>query len=91
MRDLGVEVSAEDFAVRCDAPAVYWELVRSGCGIGVGQIAVGRRDPLLEQIMQDVPIPSLPVWLAAPEALRKSARIRRRWDLIGDALERVVS
>lgn len=91
MRHLGLEVTRDFFAVRCDAQAVYWELVRAGCGIGVGQVEVGERDPILHRVLPDVPISPLPVWLAAPEALRRTPRLRRVWDLLGEELGPLVS
>ena len=75
----GISLKRENFALRTDHPTAYWELVRGGCGIGFGQSAVGRADPLLEQILLDVPIPSLPIWLTAHEALRHTPRIARVW------------
>ena len=36
--------------------------------------------------MPDLPLPGLPLWLAAHEALRHTPRIRRVWDLLADGL-----
>ena len=30
----------------------------------------------------DLPLPPLPLWIAAPEALRTTPRIRRVWDML---------
>jgi len=86
MRDLGVDVDREFFRVRCDDQAAHWHLVRAGCGIGAAQVVIGAREPLVEQVLTQVVLPTLPVWLAAPDALRSNARIRRVWDLLADAL-----
>jgi DNA-binding transcriptional LysR family regulator len=56
---------------------VYWNLVRAGCGIGGGQRLVGDADPGVERVAAFLPLPALPVWLTAPEALRQNARVRR--------------
>ena len=66
-------------------------MVRAGCGIGVGQVLVGQSDPDIEQIFPDLPIPALPIWLAAPETLRRTPRIRRVWDHLADRIGALVS
>lgn len=86
MQQMGLDVRAEDFAMRCDHQTVYWELVRAGCGFGFCQRAVGLADADLVEIPLAVPIPPLPVWLAAPEALRQTPRIRRVWTLLRDEM-----
>lgn len=86
MRQMGLEIDRDFFAVRCDDQAAYWHLVRAGCGIGAAQRVVADNDPLLERILPGLPLPPLPIWLAAPEALRRNPRIRRVWDLIGEGL-----
>lgn len=78
----GIEMGRHDFALRCDDQAVGWHLVRAGCGIGFGQVSVAKDDPLLEQVLAGLELPTLPVWLAAPEALRRSPRIRFVYDLL---------
>lgn len=80
MRQFGWDVTPETFATRCDSQSAYWELVRSGCGIGFGQAKVARRDSTLEQVLHNLPIPTLPVWIAAPNAVRHSTRVAAVWD-----------
>ncbi|MDQ2090023.1 LysR family transcriptional regulator [Marimonas arenosa] len=91
MQAQGFDVSREDFPVRCDDQTVYWELVRAGCGLGFGQAMVARRDPDMVKIDLGVPIPPLPVWLAAHEALRHTPRVRRVWDMLAEGLGKVVT
>ena len=86
MRELGFPVSREFFPIRCDDQTVHWELVRAGCGIGGTQVQIGDCDPLLERVMPELALPSLPLWLAAPQALRTNPRIRRVWDFLAQAL-----
>ncbi|MDK3075177.1 LysR family transcriptional regulator [Sedimentitalea sp. JM2-8] len=88
MQHMGWPVSRGNFAVRCDNQAAYWELVRAGCGIGFSQVAVGRADPLVEELDLAVTIPPLPVWLAAHQSLRHTPRLRRVWDVLADGLAR---
>jgi DNA-binding transcriptional LysR family regulator len=90
-RVAGIDVPRDFFKVRCDDNIAYWELVRAGCGIGFAQAIVGSADPLVDQIYLDLPLPVLPVWLTAHEAMRQTPRIRRVWDLLAQGLRPLVS
>lgn len=90
MARLGVEISAEDFAVRTDNQSAYWELVRAGCGVGFTQAHLGRSDPLVEELFLGIDIPSLPIWLTAQEDVRRIARVDRIWDLLADWVPEVL-
>ncbi|WP_170336584.1 LysR family transcriptional regulator [Ruegeria arenilitoris] len=87
MREKGWPVGKDSFATRCDLQSAYWELVRAGCGIGFSQVKVAQADPDVEILQLDVDIPILPVWLAAPQAMRQTPRIRRVWDLLAEGLK----
>lgn len=89
MREAGLEVGRAFFGMRCDDQAAYWQLVRAGCGIGGMQVAVGEAEPGVERVMPQMELPALPVWLAAPAALRHSPRIRMVWDRLAEGLRRV--
>lgn len=87
LASFGLNVTREFFAVRCDQQAVYWELVRSGCGLGGAQTRVGDADPLVERVLDEqIKLPSLPIWLTAPQALHRNPRIRAVWDYLSEAL-----
>ncbi len=86
MRDMGVEAQRDWFATRTDHHGVYWELVRAGCGIGFAQCNVGDTDPAVERILPEIPMPTLPLWLAAHEAVRNTPRLRRVWDALAEGL-----
>lgn len=90
MRAMGLKVDRHFFMVRCDQQVVHWELARAGCGIGFSQENIGQADPDMVQVLPDLPLPTLPVWLTAPEALRTNPRIRRVFDLLADALSDMV-
>lgn len=79
MRAMGYPVTVEDFAVRTDNQSAYWELVRAGCGIGFTQLHVGLGDPAVTRVLEEVPIPSLPVWLTAQETVRRTTRVDLVW------------
>ncbi len=91
MAQVGLRADRDMFKVRCDDHIAYWELVRAGCGIGFAQANVGRPDPLVVELMKDIQIPPLPIWLTAHEAMRQTPRIRRVWDLLAEGLKPLVS
>ncbi len=86
----GFEVNREWFPVRCDHPTAYWELVRAGCGIGFSQVSVAERDELVQRLPIALPIPRLPVWLTAHEAVRHTPRVARIWELLVEELRPLV-
>ncbi|MBR9649996.1 LysR family transcriptional regulator [Thalassovita aquimarina] len=91
MRDLGWPATRDWFTTRCDDQNAYWQLIRSGCGVGFGQRNMIDADPLVEALDIGVTIPPLPVWLAAPQALRHVPRIAAVWDRLSDGLSPFVS
>jgi len=91
MRQMGIEAQRDWFQTRCDESVIYWELVRMGCGIGFAQVHVGMRDPRVEQVLADIPIPPLPVWLTAHQAMQQTPRIRRVWDVLAREIPAFVS
>ena len=91
MAKAGVHVDRDRFKVRCDDHIAYWELVRAGCGIGFAQTNIGRHDPLVEELMKNIRIPPLPIWLTAHEAMRQTPRVRRVWELLAEGLRPLVS
>jgi len=87
MQERGWPASRDSFTTRCDLHSAYWELIRAGCGIGFTQHQVADADPEVEVIPLGIEIPVLPMWLAAPQAMRQTPRIRRVWDLLADGLK----
>ena len=91
MASMGLHKRREDFPVRCDDQVVYWNLVRAGCGLGGAQCLIGDADPLVERIAAFIPLPALPVWLVAPEALRQNPRIRRVMEHLATAFRQITT
>ncbi len=90
-RAAGFPVDRAWFKVRCDDNQTYWHLVRAGCGIGFAQASLGRADPDMVEIDLGFPLPVLPVWLTAHQAMRHTPRIRRVWDMLATGLRPLVS
>lgn len=86
MREAGWTVDRDFFHLRTDDQAAHWQLVRAGAGVGAMQQAIGEPDPLVERLLPGQPLPSLPCWLTAHEALRRVPRVARVWETLVDAL-----
>lgn len=86
LRALGRPVDRSFFGIRCDDQQVYWRLVEEGAGIGIFQRPLARRQTTLVELFPDLPLPGLPLWLAAHEALRQTPRLRRVWDFLAAEL-----
>ncbi len=90
-RQAGVPITRDAFQTRTDDPAVYWALVRAGCGIGFTQRAVGLKDPSLVEVPLPPGMPTLPVWLTAHESVRRMPRVDRVWSLLEAGLRKVIA
>jgi DNA-binding transcriptional LysR family regulator len=90
MAALGHPKRREEFPVRCDDQLVYWNLVRAGLGAGGVPRLVGDADPGVERIAAFLPLPDLPIWLTAPQALHAAPRIRRVFDHLAQAVREAV-
>ncbi|RVD60861.1 LysR family transcriptional regulator [Mesorhizobium sp. M2D.F.Ca.ET.185.01.1.1] len=88
LTSFGIPVGRSHFRFRTDNQIVLWEAVRSGNGIGIGQEPLVDRDPDIEKLPFDVPLPELPVWLAMHRDVRTSMRIRRVADFLHEELKR---
>lgn len=86
MRALAGQFHRSMFRIRTDDQVAYWELIKAGAGIGFGPQIVARKSPELVQVVTSMQIPPMPVWLASHRELRHSARIRRVYDFLADAL-----
>ncbi len=82
MARMGWQAGRDFFALRSDDQAAQWHLVRAGAGLGIGLVAVGGAEPDLVRLFPGLPIPPLPVWLVAHEAMRHTPRIRRVWQAL---------
>lgn len=91
MAGLGLVRRRGDFPVRCDDQLVHWNLVRAGLGIGGAQRIFADADPAVERIAPFPRLPPLPLWIAAPEALRHQPRVARVFAWLADSLRRLAA
>ena len=78
-------LSAGDFGYRCDSLMAQIEAVRSGVGIGALHVPLARAHGLV-QVMPELSIPSLPIWLVMHEGLRGNTTVRAVFDTMAEAL-----
>jgi DNA-binding transcriptional LysR family regulator len=82
----GAQLSARDFAFRCDSDAAQLAAVRAGMGIGGCQIPLSRSPVPLVRILPKLTA-SLDLWVVMHEDLRSSARVRAVFDHLVARLE----
>lgn len=85
-RALGIQITRESFAVRCDNQLVCWQAIIDGMGIGFGFSLLAKSNPNLERVLPVEWIPDTPIWLTAPLELRSNPRIRAVYDYLGEHL-----
>ena len=80
----GIDLSKKMIRFRCDNPVISWNLITSGCGIGVGQLRYGDTDPLVKRIFPELPALNLPIWMSSHSELKTSPRVRFTFDLVAE-------
>ena len=77
----------EAFTFRSDSDLAQLALIRAGCGIGVCQVALARRDDNLVQVLPDHFAFQLDAWITMHEDLRASPRCRVTFDALVASLQ----
>jgi len=86
---IGLKVGREFFGFRCDNQVTLWQMTKAGMGIGFNTLYVGNQEPDLRQILREISIAPMPVWVTTHRELRGSARIRLVFDALVSALGKV--
>jgi DNA-binding transcriptional LysR family regulator len=86
--DAGFRVPREFFAFRCDSLIVGWQAVLAGVGIGIGMQRVAALSRELVEVVPEVRVPPLPLWITAHRELRGTPRIRAVFDALAKAFAR---
>ncbi len=81
----GFAVGPEFFGFRCDNQVVVWEAMRAGMGLAVGALSLAQRESTLQQVLPELNIPALPMWLTAHRELRDTPRLRVVFDALAAA------
>ena len=80
----------EAFAMRADSDLAQLALIRSGAGIGLCQVPIGKRDGLVRVLPKQFTL-QLDTWIAMHEDLRTSPRCRVTFDALVDGLREHVA
>ncbi len=80
-----IPLSRELFAYRCDSDLGQYAALRAGFGIGVCQVALGKRDGLVPVLPGALDF-DLGVWIVMHEDLKSSRRVRLMFDHLVHAL-----
>lgn len=82
---LGIPVTRESFSFRCDSDIGQFAALRAGFGIGMCQVALGKRERLIPILPDDVRF-DLDVWLVMHQDLKSSRRVRLVFDHLATQL-----
>ncbi len=87
---LSAPLSREMFAFRCDSDIGQYAALRAGFGIGVCQLALGKRDRLVEVLPGAIDFP-LGVWVVMHKDLKSSRRTRLMYDHLAQQLSAYIA
>ncbi len=79
------------FALRTDDQVAYGRLLASGAGIGFVAHYNVRHWPGVQRVLPDLPIPSLPCWLAVHREIRGNALVRRVYDHLAQTVPPLIT
>ena len=87
---MGYPVERQHFAFRTDDLMAYWQAVRAGLGIGFVAHYMARTDPEVLQVLPQLALPQIPIWLTVHREIRTSRRIRAVYDFLAQALPKAL-
>ncbi len=79
---MGHAIDPARFVLRTDDLIAYWAAVRAGMGIGFVARYLLREDPLVRELLPQLGLPRLPVWLVVHREIRSSRRVKAVWDFL---------
>lgn len=85
-RELGLELTQDDFPLITESHLVQWELVKQGAAVGVMIEEVGDAEAAVERALPDMAPFVGETWLVVHRELRTSRRVRRVFDFLAEAL-----
>ncbi len=85
LRELGLDVTRQNFPVLTENHLVQWELIKHGVGLGMVPMELADREPLVERAFPRISMP-VPIWLTAHQELSTSRRVRTVFDLLAEEL-----
>jgi len=85
-KKMGLDLTRDDFAVRCDDQVVCWQMLLAGAGIGFAPVELAGRDERVVRVFSSLPFPSTPIWLTSHPILKTNPRVRYVVDFLAKAL-----
>ncbi len=85
VKALGLDLRREDFAFRADSDLAQLAAIRAGLGVGICQVALAARDPLLERVLPGFSF-DLETFVVTHEDLREVRRVRLVFDALVEGL-----
>ena len=82
----GIAAEMAPPALRVDSMPVRMAMVRAGLGIGPLHRWLADPDDVLERVLPDLVLRTLPIWMVAHSDLARSRRLRVAFDHLADAL-----
>jgi DNA-binding transcriptional LysR family regulator len=87
---LGIKLSRELFAFRCDSDVGQYAALRAGFGLGVCQLGLARRDGLVRVLAEAIRFP-LGVWMVMHKDQRSNRRIRSMYEHVSAHLAEYIA
>lgn len=81
----GLDLNRDDFAFRADSDLAQLAAIRAGLGVGICQVGLAARDPLLERVVPGLTFP-LETFVVTHEDLREVRRVRLVFDALVEGL-----
>ncbi len=88
VRAMGLDLRIEDFAFRTDSDVAQLAAIRAGLGLGICQVGLAARDPLLERVMAETFAFDLETFVVTHEDLKDVRRVRLVFDALVEGLTR---
>ncbi|WP_421736520.1 LysR family transcriptional regulator [Caulobacter sp.] len=85
VKAMGLDLNREDFAFRTDSDLAQLAAIRAGVGVGICQVALAARDPMLERVLPDFTF-DLETFVVTHEDLREVRRVRLVFDALVEGL-----
>ncbi len=82
---IGLRATPADFGFRSDSDLAQLAALRAGFGVGVCQLPIAARDPMLRRVLPDF-THALEIWLVTHPNLRNMRRVRATLDGLASAL-----
>lgn len=86
VRAMGLGLKPEDFAFRSDNDLAQLAAIRAGLGLGICQVGLALRDPMLERVLADSFAYDLETFVVAHEDLKDVRRVRLVFDALVEGL-----